>query len=133
MVRNEQPIADFMSHAPVCVQRDVTLLAAVELMARQGIRHLPVLDGERVVGLVSDRDLAVAQALLPKDWKHFIVAEAMSPEPYCVSPETPLRDVAQLMADRKYGCALVLDPRGKIVGLFSTVDAMRVLADEEEL
>ncbi|HKP59695.1 MAG TPA: CBS domain-containing protein [Polyangiales bacterium] len=130
MARNQQPISLYMSHTPVCVPLDLELIAAVELMARQSIRHLPVLDGEKVVGVVTERDLTVAQSLLPKDWKRFPVAEAMTPDPYCVGADTPLCEVAQMMAEHKYGCALVLDPGGKIIGLFSTVDALRVLAGD---
>jgi CBS domain-containing protein len=48
--------------------------------------------------------------------------------PYTVNPDTPLCDVARAMADHKYGCALVIEPGGKLVGLFSTIDALHVLA-----
>jgi acetoin utilization protein AcuB len=128
MARNQKPIAHYMSRAPVCAQLDLLLPAAVQLMAQNDIRHLPVLDGAKVVGVVSERDLAVAESLVPKDWEDFPLAEAMTPEPYCVSPETPLCEVAQVMADNKYGCALIVATNGEIVGLFSTVDALRVLA-----
>jgi acetoin utilization protein AcuB len=131
MARNQKPIAQYMSHAPVCAQLDLELSAAAQLMAQQNIRHLPVLDGVKVVGVVSERDLAIAQSLVPEDWESFPLAEAMTPEPYCVSIDAPLCDVAQIMADRKYGCALVTGANGEIVGLFSTVDALRVLAGDQ--
>jgi acetoin utilization protein AcuB len=128
MARNQNPIAKYMSRAPVCAQLDLELAAAVQLMAQQGIRHLPVLDGAKVVGVVSERDLAIAESLVPEDWERFPLAEAMTPAPYCVSPDAPLCEVAQVMADNKYGCTLVTGANGEIVGLFSTVDALRVLA-----
>src|SRR5262245_49208102 len=130
MARNQQPISLYMSHAPVCVPLDLELIAAVELMARQSIRHLPVLAGEEVGGVVPYSVLTAAQSLFRKDWKRFPVAKAMSPDPYCVGADTPLCEVAQMMAEHKYGCTLVLDPGGKIIGLFSTVDALRVLAGD---
>jgi acetoin utilization protein AcuB len=128
MARNQKPIAHYMSRAPVCAQLDILLAEAVQLMAKHGIRHLPVLDGVKVVGVVSERDLAIAESLVPETWESFPLAEAMTPEPYCVSPETPLCEVAAVMADNKYGCALVIGSNGEIAGLFSTVDALRVLA-----
>jgi acetoin utilization protein AcuB len=128
MARNQKPIAHYMSRAPVCAPLDLLLVDAVQLMAKHGIRHLPVLDGAKVVGVVSERDLAIAEALVPEDWENFPLAEAMTPKPYCVGPETPLCEVAAVMADNKYGCALVVGSNGEIVGVFSTVDAMRVLA-----
>ena len=131
MLKNTKPIAQFMSAAPVCVQLDADLSAAIQMLEQHDIRHLPVLDGTKLVGVVSERDLAVAESLVPDDWERFPVAEAMTPEPYTVSADTPLCDVARAMADHKYGCALVIDPSGKLVGLFSTVDALRVLAGGE--
>ena len=130
MARNQKPISEYMSRAPVCAQLNLELAAAVQLLAQQTFRHLPVLDGTKVVGVVSERDLAIAEALLPNDWEDFPLAEAMTPEPYCVSPDTPLCEVAKVMAENKYGCALVVDPSGAILGLFSTVDAMRILAED---
>lgn len=128
MIKNSKPIAQFMSAAPVCVRIDADLATAVELLGQHDVRHLPVLDGSKLVGVVSERDLAVVEALVPDDWERILVGEAMTPEPYAVSPDTPLCDVARTMADRKYGCALVVDPQGELVGLFSTVDALRILA-----
>lgn len=128
MIKNTKPIAQFMSAAPVCVQLDADLATAIQLLEQHEIRHLPVLDGTKLVGVVSERDLAVAESLVPDDWERFPVAEAMTPEPYTVAPDTPLCDVARTMADHKYGCALVIEPSGKVAGVFSTVDALRVLA-----
>jgi acetoin utilization protein AcuB len=51
----------------------------------------------------------------------------MAGEPYTVAPDAPLEEVATRMADRKLGSALVVD-RGSVVGLFTTVDALRALA-----
>lgn len=55
------------------------------------------------------------------------VKEAMTPEPYTVHPDAPLREVVWAMARHKYGCVLVTQG-AEIVGLFTTVDALRVLA-----
>jgi acetoin utilization protein AcuB len=130
MIKNTKPIAQFMSAAPICVQHDAELATAVEMLEQHGVRHLPVLDGSKLVGIVSERDLAVVESLVPDEWERYLVGEAMTPEPYVVSPDTPLRDVARVMADHKYGCALVVETNGKLVGLFSTVDALRLLAGE---
>jgi acetoin utilization protein AcuB len=128
MTKHTKPIAQFMSAAPVCVQLEADLATAVKMLEQHDIRHLPVLDGTKLVGVVSERDLAVVESLVPDDWERFPVAEAMTPEPYTVNPDTPLCDVARAMADHKYGCALVIEPGGKLVGLFSTIDALHVLA-----
>jgi CBS domain-containing protein len=52
------PVADWMTPDPITVSRDVSVLEALRLMLRGGFRHLPVVSGERMVGIVSLRDLA---------------------------------------------------------------------------
>jgi acetoin utilization protein AcuB len=102
------------------------------LMQRHGIRHLPVMDGEDLTGVVTDRDLAMIESLLPEEWGQICVAEAMTPEPYSVEPEAPLWEVARHMAHQKFGCAVVTDDEGSVVGVFTTTDALRVLSELAE-
>jgi acetoin utilization protein AcuB len=121
-----------MTAAPVCVQLDADLSDAVDLMEQHNIRHLPVMDGETLTGVVTDRDLAMIESLLPEEWESICVAEAMTPEPYTVQPDAALWEVAKHMAREKFGCAVITDERGTVVGLFTTSDALRVLADLAE-
>ena len=130
MNRNREPVARYMSAAPICVQLGTELSVAAELMQKHDIRHLPVLDANKLVGVVSERDLAIVESLVPDDWERYPVAEAMTPSPHSVSPDTPLQDVARTMADHKYGCVLVVGPSGKLLGLFTTVDALNALASD---
>lgn len=118
-----------MTAAPVCVPLEADLDQAVKLMQQHGIRHLPVMDGEDLTGVVTDRDLAMIESLLPDEWQGICVAEAMTPEPYSVTPDAPLWEVAKHMAREKFGCAVVTDDQGAVVGLFTTTDALRVLSD----
>jgi CBS domain-containing protein len=57
------------------------------------------------------------------------VEDAMTDSVYSVPPETPLEEVAATMAANKYGAALVTGERGRVVGVFTTVDALHALAD----
>jgi acetoin utilization protein AcuB len=125
-----QPIATidaFMTPHPHSIGRDQPLARAHAFMGEHRIRHLPVLDGGRLVGLLSDRDLHLIESLRDVDPTLLLVDEAMSIEVYAVRPETPLEEVTATMAERKYGCAVVLD-RYKVVGVFTTVDACRALS-----
>ena len=92
------------------------------------IRHLPVLHGGKLVGMLSDRDLHLIETLRDVDPEKVTVEEAMSPAVYSISPRAPLDDVVREMAHHKYGCAVIED-NGKLVGVFTTVDAMRAFAD----
>ena len=120
-------VQQHMTVAPVVVSSDRTLADAHRLMRERNIRHLPVVDHGRLVGIVSQRDLYLLETLRGVDPAAETVAEAMSSEPYAVGPDAPLDVVATAMADKKYGSAVVVD-RGSVIGLFTTVDALRALA-----
>jgi acetoin utilization protein AcuB len=120
-------VQQYMSAVPVTIGIDQTMSTAHQLMREHRIRHLPVLAGGRLAGVVSDRDLHLVETLRDVDPDKVAVEDALSPDPYTVAPETPLDEVVQTMADRKLGSALVV--RGtRVVGIFTTVDALHALA-----
>ena len=116
-----------MTVSPVVIGIGDTIADAHRLMRERGIRHLPVLDAGRLVGVVSQRDLYLAESLAGVDPATDTVREAMSGEPYAVPPGAPLEEVAATMAERRLGSAIVVD-RGAVIGVFTTVDALRALA-----
>jgi acetoin utilization protein AcuB len=120
-------VQEYMTVSPVVIASDRPLSEAHRLMRERGFRHLPVVDGGRLVGLVSQRDLYLMETLAGVDPATETVREAMSDEPYTVAPDARLEDVAARMAERKLGSALVVD-RGSVIGVFTTVDALRALA-----
>lgn len=95
-------------------------------MWQLGVRHLPVLEGGSLVGVVSERDIAFAKQLTHAD--KLPVAEAMSAEPLVVGPQMPLGVVAKTMAENKVGCVIVVEGRD-VVGIVTTTDALAILAD----
>jgi acetoin utilization protein AcuB len=101
---------------------------AARKMRAQKIRHLPVLRGGRLLGILSERDLALVESLPGVDPESVPVSQAMTEEPYSVSPETPLLDVLEQMAHNKYGAALVVE-NDKPMGIFTTVDALTLAHD----
>jgi acetoin utilization protein AcuB len=121
-------IQKYMTTCPHTIGRGQPMSVAHQLMREHRIRHLPVLDAGRIVGLVSDRDLSFIETLLDVDPKKVLVEEAMTPEPYVVAPGSALDEVVSTMAARKYGSAIVAD-HGKAVGIFTTVDACTAFAD----
>lgn len=121
-------VRQWMSPAPVTVEPDDTLLSAQGLMRAHGIRHLPVLEGDRLVGIVSDGDIHLLETLSDVDPAVETVEEAMTDGPFTVGPEETVGGVARVMARRRYGCVVVVES-GTVVGIFTTVDALRCLAD----
>jgi len=122
------PVSVYMTPHPHSIGRDQKLSTAHELMQKHGIRHLPVLDGGRIVGLVSLRDLHLIETLPDVSPTEITVEEAMSSDPYTVPPTMPLAELASEMAAHKYGAAVVVE-HNKVVGVFTTVDALRALAE----
>ncbi len=121
-------IDDCMAPSPYSIEKGASLAQARELMERHLIRHLPVMDGETLVGMLSTRDLHLLQALDDHDPGNVQITAAISEPPYTVQIGTQLRNVVVYMAAKKYGAAIVLDGT-KVVGLFTTVDALRVLSN----
>lgn len=121
-------VRDYMSKPPRCVGLDQKLPLALARMHVLGVRHLPVLEAGALVGVLSERDAALAIMAAPETAETMRVEEAMSAIPYCVAPEAPLREVAQHLASRKLGCAVVTHD-AKVVGMLTTTDAMRALGE----
>jgi acetoin utilization protein AcuB len=122
------PLRKYMTTSPHSIGKDQTLERAHELMRTNHIRHLPVLEGGKLVGMVTERDLHLVETLRDVDPSQVTVEDAMSEHVYAVQPDTTLDVVAEALAEHKYGSAVVLD-NGKVVGIFTTNDACRALAE----
>ena len=116
-------ISKYMTTLPHTIGADQSLAKAGKMMSELRVRHLPVLDGGKLVGVVSDRDLRLVESFKDVDPNEIHVEEAYSPDPYIASPTSSLADVCAEMAAHKYGCALVCDNH-KLVGIFTWVDAL---------
>ncbi len=121
-------VRDIMRRPAVAVTGDATLRDAYRTMQQHGIRHLPVRDGETLVGVVTDRDLrlatsALAASPLSPDRR---VAEVMSRNPETADPGDPVEDAARTMRQKKIGCLPVLDG-GRLVGIITGLDLLDAL------
>lgn len=122
------PIHKYMSTTPHTIGVEQTIATASKVMSEHGVRHLPVLHGGRVVGMLSQRDVTLIETLKDVDPAVVTVEDAMSSSPYVVDTDTLLTEVASTMAEHKYGSAIVVQAN-RVVGVFTTVDACRVLAE----
>ncbi len=124
-------VQKYMTHVPKSIGFDRPISHAMELMRELRIRHLPVLKGGTLVGILTDRDIKLATSFEKVDPEKLTVDEACSYDPYVTSPSSPLNEVAAHMAEKKYGCALVVDNH-KLVGILTEVDMYRALAETLE-
>jgi acetoin utilization protein AcuB len=130
MSNSSVTISDFMTEKPHSISESDSVYDAMETMERLGVRHLPVLENNILKGLLTERDVKTlftfaGTARNPKD---IPVGDVCTCPAYVVGPETPLTVVASMMAEHKYGCAVVMK-EDRLVGIFTVVDACRVLAD----
>jgi CBS domain-containing protein len=126
-----------MTRDVVTLERNDKLLVADDLMRLGRIRHLPVVDEDgRLAGIVSQRDLfhsGLIKALgygshaQRKALDMVVVKEAMQTEVVTTTPDTPLRDAARLMLERKIGCLVVLDEQ-RIAGILTESDFVKLAA-----
>ncbi len=119
-------VGDCMTPNPITIPSDLSLADAAERMYEHGIRHLPVMGGGHIVGLVSERDIALVMGIPGIDKNRVEVTEAMVSNPYIVAPDAALEDVVAIMHERKIGTAVVMEG-GEMRGIFSVIDALAVL------
>ena len=101
---------------------------ARHLLETHRIRHLPVVQADRLVGIVTDRDLRVAEAMAPEGAGR-PVGEFMTASVITVGPDTTVEQAAMLMADNKIGGLPVLDAEDRLVGIITESDIVDVLLE----
>lgn len=119
-------LRDVMRQFPQTVDPDERLLYAREMMAWGQFRHLPVIDGGRVVGLLSERDIAAHQARTGESLASSpgdTVIMAMTPEPQTAHPDDSVTEAMARLAGDRIGCLPVVD-KGSLVGIVTTTDLL---------
>lgn len=122
---------DCMTLKPVSIRSDEPVARALGLMFEHGIRHLPVVDGGRLVGILSDRDIGKSggEAGGPRIYGdidlHQAVSEVMSDGPICVEGESSIHEAIKRMVDDRIGALPVVDSDHKLIGIFTETDALR--------
>ena len=119
-----------MTPFPFYVDISDTLLHARDLMREHEVRHLPVVKGHELLGILTDRDLKRALdpdlGLPPKT--ELFVRDVYLPDPYVVDDHSPLDDVLEHMATHHLGSALVTK-HGRLAGIFTSTDACRAYCE----
>jgi CBS domain-containing protein len=131
MTNRPRTAADIMSRELVTLDETQNLKFLPEVMKVFRFRHMPVVDGKRLVGLVTERDVlrVSASSLLPRspeqtDYlaRSFLVRDMMTREVSTVHPEASLADVARLMRREKIGCVPVVEGENTLVGIITEAD-----------
>jgi acetoin utilization protein AcuB len=121
-------VMKFMTVMPETIGAEQTLDAAHRVMKENSIRHLPVLAGGQITGVISDRDVKMALSIRGVEAEKTRVEEIANPEVFLVKPESKLDEVVKTMAEKRIGSVLVVDNH-RLVGIFTTTDALSALND----
>lgn len=129
-------VQKWMTPNPRTMQAEDTVTEAVRVMKEQGIRHLPVLQDGRLVGIVSDRDLKEFSpsraTTLDVHELHYLlskakVTDAMRRDPLRLAPDDTIERAALLMHDNRVGCLPVVTADGAVVGILTQEDVFEAL------
>jgi acetoin utilization protein AcuB len=118
-------IREVMHPDPIFIHPSTTLSDAYEIMNKNNVRHLPIVDEGKLIGIVTDRDLRLATSKLAKQSfdPSATVAEVMSKPVETTRPSEPIEVATQIMRELKIGCLPVLD-NAKLIGIVTGVDLL---------
>lgn len=132
-------VREWMSPDPVTVSPDTTVAEARGLLESEGIRHLPVVTGGQLLGIVSDRDIGISDAALRAAVRdnsidellddHRPVEAIMSDSPHVISADEGVADAARMMVSRRISALPVVEERA-LVGIITSVDCLLASLDE---
>jgi acetoin utilization protein AcuB len=133
-------VSEIMSRGLITVDKNASLRRARRILDQHRIRHLLVMDGKRLVGIVTDRDLRQAapsskSPLTISERQEFMdelkVVEVMSRKLITASPDTTVREAARVMVSEKIGCLPVVNGN-QLVGIVTETDLLEMLVREEQ-
>lgn len=128
MSKSIPTISKYMSTNPLVVEPSTTLAFALKRMKENDIRHLPVVQGEMLVGIVTLSDLRIVSGIAEVKAEQVKIEDVMQREPFVCSPDSPLDETVDNMVAHKWGSAVVMQNK-KVVGIFTSIDAMRALVE----
>jgi CBS domain-containing protein len=131
---------EIMTPGPVTVDEAATLDEALRLMSEREIRHLPVLRGDEVVGMLSDRDLRTLGMSMAEDPAslerlsarlRMRVRDLMTGDVISIGPATDLTEIIDLLLEEKISALPVIDgDKSELLGIVSYVDVLRAVQEE---
>lgn len=126
MLDKKTPISEYMTEATIQIDVELSLADAKDRMASSSIRHLPVIDDGKLVGMLSARDLLLIESLPGINRDETLVDAAMVDSPKTVAPTASLGEALAVMEDNHIGALPVVEG-GKLVGIFTSTDALKLL------
>ena len=118
-------ISDVMTSNPKTVEANETVARAAQVMKSEDAGIVPVVEGERLIGTVTDRDIAIRVVAEGKDPQQTNVREVASTDLVTVDPQQDLSEALRLMAPHQVRRLPVVEEDGKLVGIVAQADVAR--------
>jgi CBS domain-containing protein len=118
-------IHDAMTSNPRGVERSTPVVEAARLMKSEDVGSLPVLDGERLVGMLTDRDITLRIVAEGKDAQSTTVGEIASTDLVTIDPQQGLDEALRLMAQHQVRRLPVVEEDGRLVGILAQADVAK--------
>ena len=114
-------IQDAMTSNPTTVAGSTTIQEAARLMKSEDVGSLPIVEGDRLVGVVTDRDLAI-RAIAEGKGAETTVGDVASKDVVTIDPQQSLEEAARLMAEHQLRRLPVCEEDGRLVGILAQAD-----------
>jgi CBS domain-containing protein len=122
-------VRDAMTESPRTIGRDAAIVEAALIMRDEDVGIVPIVDGDKLVGTLTDRDIAIRVVAEDKDPKTTKAEEVASREIVTVDPEQDLDDALRLMARHQVRRLPVVEEDGKLVGIVAQADIAKHATD----
>jgi len=128
-------VRDFMTTDLTTLQEEETLLDAALIFARSTLRHIPILRGNKLVGIVTERDVkhytpSILSGITPEQYNELMestpLSKIMTRDMVTIRPEQSVFQAAQILYDRRIGCLPVVAD-GDLKGIITTTDMLKLL------
>ena len=123
-------IRDVMTSNPAAAEPSTTVLDAAKVMAAEDVGPVPIVEGERLVGVVTDRDLVVRVLAEGRDPSSTTIGEIASSDLVTVQPDSDLSEAVQLMSRHQVRRLMVVE-NGRLVGIVAQADVARSAEEEQ--
>ena len=124
-------VRDVMTDRPRCVTPETPVSEAARLMKSDDVGSLPVLEGDKLAGIVTDRDIVVQAVAEEKDPRGMPVREVASREVVTIGPEEDLSEALKLMASNQVRRIPVVDESSRLVGILAQADIAREAKEKD--
>jgi CBS domain-containing protein len=124
-------VRDVMTSNPRSIEPSTTVTEAARLMKAEDVGSLPIVDGDQLVGVVTDRDIVIRVVAEGKDLQSTTAGEIASRDLVTVDPEQDLDEALRLMAQHQVRRLPVAEEDGRLVGILAQADVARVGKDEK--